>query len=281
MKTLISDLKQAITAPRNDGKLHFSQHLQHDRHTALYYKFGYPVKDEQPWGNVFPLLQGTGVHETVHAMMHDMVDLYWPEKPVSTTLDGYEWTGTVDAYILHEGQHWILDYKTISGAGMEYLHDKPKPEHVLQVSAYYHFSPKPVDKDWKTAILYLPSSPDYRRRWSEPVFMEFEPLSKDTILERMREVHAGIEWYAESGIGPAPPQGEAKWKKKGNKYELWYTPHYSSLFCPWKINDEHEYDSCGCSKEKRMLMATFEDGELSTESFSEAYIMDLIGLPDV
>lgn len=256
MKSLISNIKYETNSPRNDNLLHFSTHLQHDRHTAIYMQHSYPEDTwDRPWMNTLPLFQGTAIHEQLHKIMADKYLEYKPEVPVWGNKDfQYVWTGTADAYIHdHDDKHWLIDYKTISGTSFEYL-DGAKPEHVLQISAYYHFN---VDeKPDKCAILYLPTTPDYRRRWPEPTLIEVVPMSKTDLYHRMHTVEHAIEKYAKLGELPQPPKGEYKWKKnaKEKRWDLWWWPHYTSMFCPWKGQKE---DPCGCSKFNRVFIGSW------------------------
>lgn len=271
---IVDRLKRALSEPRNDEMLHFSQHLQHDRHTALYMEYGYPTVD-YPWGRIFPLVQGTGVHETIHATMQKLYPKYVPEHEIKAKDKSLEfpWLGTADAYVEIDGEVWLLDYKTISGAGMGFLTDQPKPEHILQVSAYYHFGPT---QDCKTAVLYLPSSPGYTKKWEEPAFISFDPVEKYTLLQRMKEAENAIWDYKEYSRLPATPEGEWAWKKRGKMYKLEYRPHYTTMFCPWASLVD---DPCGCSNETGKTVATYKDGDLTIDE-EYAIIVEKIGLPD-
>lgn len=259
MKSLIENIKYETNKARNDGLLHFSTHLQHDRHTAIYHKHGYPENTwDKPWMNTLPLLQGTAIHDYIHNIMKDKYTVYDAEVPISGSDKlGYAWTGTADAYVVDDdGVFWLLDYKTISGTSFEYL-DGAKPEHILQISAYYHFHYHPKHGyPKKCAIVYLPTTPDYRRRWPEPVIIEVDPIPWMDLYHRMNTVEFHIKRYATTGELPQPPKGEYKWKqnKKENHWELWWYPHYSSLFCPWKGQEE---DPCGCSKFTRYVVGTW------------------------
>lgn len=271
----VEDIKEALSVPRNDAALHFSQHLQHDRHTVLYHSYGYP-KVMQPWGRVFPLVQGTGVHETMHSLMSGLYPKYVPEHEIFADTDWFDctWTGTADAYVEdNDGQVWLLDYKTISGPGMEFLGDEPKEDHIWQVSAYYHFGPT---QNCRTGVLYLPSSAGYKRDWSEPRFIEFEPLSYETLSVRMMEVETAIEAYKASGALPDWPDGSYSWKKKGKNYELLYRPHYTSMFCPWASLAD---DPCGCSNQTQKVVAKWTNGTLNVEDGYDK-IVEEIGEPD-
>jgi len=278
MKRLISNLKHSLLVPRDDGLLHFSSHLQHDRHTALYHTLGYPAGPvDSSWQRTFPLLQGTGVHDTIHAKMADLYPKYVPEHEIYSPLTdwSYQWVGTADAYVEDEdGQVWLLDYKTISGAGMSLMGDAPKREHILQVSAYYHFGPT---QDVRTAIVYLPTGPDYKRRWAEPMFMEFEPLSYDVIRWRMQAVEYAVSDYKQNGVLPDSPEGSFSWKSKGkDKWDLVYRPHYSSMFCPWAHLVD---DPCGCSEDESFIAATIRDKTLNVTSTYEEIVAEY-GYPD-
>jgi hypothetical protein len=281
MSILIEDLKASLSAPRNDGLLHFSQHLQHDRHTALYAEHGYPT-DNPTWGRMFPLVQGTGIHETIHLHMKDICEMYAPEHPVECKRGEFTWTGTVDAFAKYDDKHWILDYKTISGAGMFFLGDEPKPEHVLQVSAYHAFKPESGINNWRTAIIYLPSSPDYKKNWEEPRMIEFEPSSRDEILQRMFEVETAILAYKYSGELPDPPAPSYAWKKRPGKsskrtYDLMYKPHFTNLFCPWASQLD---DPCGCSADKAKSVAVWNSEDELTIEEGYARIVEEIGKPE-
>ena len=282
MQSLIDALKASLSEPRNDGVLHFSQHLQHDRHTVLYMAHGYPSVVPS-WGRLFPLVQGTGVHETLHDHMRKICKTYLAEYPISVTNSipnqRYVWGGTVDAFAEIEDQHWILDYKTISGPGMLFLEDAPKPDHVLQVSAYNAFKPDGIVDHWRAAVMYFPSSSDYKNNWHEPRFVEFEPISKQDIIKRMVEVEDAIDQYKANSLLPDAPEGTYTWKKKPRTkkvtYELLYRPHYTTLFCPWASLVD---DPCGCSEDKSKVIATFCDDELN---FDDEYgiIVEKIGVP--
>jgi hypothetical protein len=256
MKSLISNIKQDTNAARNDLLLHFSTHLQHDRHTAIYHKQGYPTDTwDRPWMNTLPLLQGTAIHNHLHSILPDYYQSYEAEQPVNASRENFKyfWTGTVDAYIIdHDDTLWLIDYKTISGSSFEYL-DGPKPEHVMQASAYYHFNTITPDK---MAIVYLPTSADYRRRWPEPEVMEFEPISLDDMRARIIQVEHAIDVYYGLHKLPDYPQGEYKWRenKKLKCWDLWYYPHYSTMFCPWKGQED---DPCGCSNDKRLCVGSW------------------------
>ena len=276
---LVDRIKDALNMPRDDGMLHFSQHLQHDRHTAIYMKHGYPIVD-QPWGRMFPLVQGTGIHETIHMLMPDICDAYLPEHKITVT-DGlkYTWTGSVDAFAKYQDSYWLLDYKTISGAGMMFLGDEPKDEHRWQVSAYHAFRPE-SDQTWRTAILYFPSSPDYKRNWEEPRMIEFTPYPKEVMLERMREVEEAIDAYKEDGSLPAFLPPTWKWKKRGQTWHLEQRPHFTSLFCPWgSLHD----DPCGCSAQEVVIIAKWKAGKLKVEpayAIIAEKVIETIGEPD-
>ena len=250
MQSLIDIIKAKVVQPRNDGVLHFSSHLANDRHTVLGYSYGIP-SSVKPWANTLPLLQGSGIHEYIHSILSKCDELrYMPEKPIWAGREYefmYQWGGTADAYVQESSSRdvWLIDYKTISGTSLEFL-DGPKKEHVLQVSAYYHFGPK--FDNMRAGILYLPTGPNYKRQWSEPVFYEIMPLDKDFLVERIREIESAIskfDFNDESTV-PAVEPGEYKWKKikKDNCWEVSYHPHYSYLFCPWK---DMSVDVCGCS----------------------------------
>jgi len=273
---IVENLKAFLSAPRNDDRLHFSQHLQHDRHAVLYHAYGYP-STVPAWGRMFPLIQGTGVHETIHHAMKSLYPKYKPEYEIIAEHSKlkYRWGGTADAYVEIDDTMWLLDYKTISGPGMMFLGDYPKPDHVWQVSAYYHFGPT---QNVKTAVLYLPSTSDYKNRWEEPRFLEFKPHAKTAVLTRMREVETSIENWKRSGILPEGPSGKWQWKKKGRSqtWSLIYKPHYTTMFCPWGgLYD----DPCGCSMEETITAGTFKDGDLKIDK-KYAIIIDEIGLPN-
>ena len=255
MQSLINNIKSKIAEPRNDGVLHFSSHLTNDRHTVLSHFYGIP-HTVKPWANTLPLLQGSGIHDYIHTLMGKSKEFrYMPEKPITVGDEygfKYKWGGTADAYVQepNNSEVWLIDYKTISGTSLEFL-DGPKREHILQVSAYYHFGPQ--FDNMRVGILYLPTTPNYRRQWSEPVFYEIISIDKDYLIERMHSIERLITLFNEkvaygAGSEAAPPieRGEYKWKqiKKDNCWEVSYHPHYSYLFCPWK---DEEIDVCGCS----------------------------------
>jgi hypothetical protein len=260
MKSLIDVIKRETNAPRNDGMLHFSSHLMNDRHTVLYWHHGYPEgRWDRPWANTLPLLQGTAMHEQLHKIMHEHHSPYASEIQINVDEFKYPWTGTVDAYIEDEnGNVLLLDYKTISGSSFSFL-DGPKPEHLMQVSAYFHFGMPRVSR---VGILYLPTSPDYRRRWHEPVFYEVKPLPREAIVGRINAVEAAIDAYPYELPDYAPGTTEWKYSKKYKHWEHWSRPHYSSLFCPWK--DDWENDKCNCSSQKPELLEVSDEAPEET-----------------
>ena len=258
MPSLIDTIKTAVLHPRQDEYLHFSTDLQNPRHTAIASLHGIPmpVDEHQHWGNVVPLLQGTAIHEQLHKIMADNYSYYQPEVTIGPVIGGtYYWIGTADAYVEIGGEYWLIDYKTISGASLEFLHDKPKPEHHMQISAYNYFGDI---KTTRMGILYLPMSPDYRRRWHEPIMMEVEPLPYSIIEARMIEVEFAVSRYHSTGELPPPNEGTFEWKysKKSKGWEYWWKPHFSSRFCPWQ-HDEN--DPCGCSKQKAEMLDFSEE----------------------
>ena len=271
MNDLINIIKQHTLSPRNDSMLHFSQHLTHNRHTALYYWFGYPGIVNEPWMNTLPLLQGNAMHNEIHRIMDEAYNIdYVSEVPVIPDEDlfVYPWMGTADAYVRIGDERWLIDYKTISGAGITFL-QKPRLEHTLQVSCYYHFNKPLYDAD-RVGILYLPMSADYKRRWHEPQFFEIEPMPKEVLMQHIASVESDISIYQSTRLLPAWPEGEYKWKqnKRNKDYELHYKPHYSSMFCPWRYYGDD--DPCGCSQQKPMLVGKVDydmnviDGEEET-----------------
>lgn len=278
--SLIDALKHELSIPRDDKALHFSQHLQHDRHTVLYWSEGYPHVVPS-WGRMFPLIQGTGVHETIHTTMSKLYPKYVPEHEIIGIDDAlrYPWKGSADAYVEMNDQVWLLDYKTISGAGMSFLNGQPKPEHILQVSAYYHFGPV---QTCKAAVVYFPSSPNYAKSWDEPVMLEFEPIPKNELLGRMVEVERLISDYLEEGVLPDPPASSYTWKKygKAQTWRLEERPHYTSMFCPWASFTD---DPCGCSNATTRTIGTYKKGTLKSEPGCDIMvkeIVDDIGVPD-
>lgn len=272
MKRLIDIIKYETNKPRNDNMLHYSSHLMHDRHTAVYYKHGYPEDTwNRPWMNTLPLLQGTSIHEELHSMMEDQPFPYSAEVEIRNNDSKYPWTGTVDAYLEDEdGSIVLLDYKTISGTSFGFLNG-PKPEHVWQVSAYYHYGMPGVDK---VGILYLPTTADYKRRWPEPVYFEVEPVTREDMDVRIAHVEEHISAYAETGWLPMWPEGERSWKenKRHKNWEWWYKPHYSTMYCPWK---GAEFDPCGCSEDKSERLGIIDyDGNVlegDEDLVAEAY----------
>jgi hypothetical protein len=278
MRHLPDHIISAFSTTRNDGMLHFSQHLQHDRHTAIYAKHGYP-ETKKTWKQLFPLIQGTAVHEALHAVMRDSLDYYEEELPVTVDnpLFSYTWTGTADGYMQHEGETWLIDYKTISGPSVDFL-DGAKPEHIWQISAYYHFG-KPVDR---LGILYLPTSGNYKKQWAKPLFFEITPIGKEELLARMVEVEDACKEYAEMGLLPPSPTGSYKWKKRNGKswyrvYDLMYKPHFTNLFCPWA---GLETDLCGCSLEEPRSIAVWDSDDKLTIEEGYDIIVEEAGKPE-
>ncbi len=259
MNRLISVIKEQTNSPRNDEMLHFSSHLMNDRHTVLYWYYGYPEDTwDKPWANTLPLLQGTAIHEQLHSIMSEHHTPYASEISIINKDFKYPWTGTVDAYTEDEnGNVVLLDYKTISGTSFTFL-DEPKPEHVMQVSAYFHYGMPRVSR---VGILYLPTSPDYRRRWHEPVYYDVTPHPREALDGRIMQIESAIDAYPV--MLPDPVMGTKEWKynKKEKQWECWLRPHYSSMFCPWKDTED---DPCGCSNQKPELLEVSDEAPEAT-----------------
>lgn len=247
---MIDVIKRVTLEPRNDRMLHFSQHLTHNRHTVLYWEYGYPSNPDQPWANTLPLLQGNSIHNEIHRIMEEHHKPYVFERMIIPDENfKFKWCGTADGYTEDEhGKTCLIDYKTISGAGMTFL-DSPKPEHIMQVSCYYHFDIVKVDRVF---ILYLPTSMDYKRQWHEPTTFEVIPIPKQDIIDTITGVESDILVYSSTRMLPPIPEGSYMWKenKRNKTWELSYRPHYSTVYCPWRVLGED--DPCGCSKEKPM-----------------------------
>jgi hypothetical protein len=274
LKSLIDAIKGEVNAPRADDHLHFSTDLQNPRHTCISWVHGVPFVDK-PWMNTFPLLQGTAVHEYVHTvMLNEPGWNYISEKPIKVTDRYYPWTGTADAYLTNPaGERWLVDYKTVSGTSLSFM-DGPKPDHIMQVSAYYHFGP--TIPNMRVGILYLPSSPDYKRHWSEPIFYEIEPLSLEEVTKQMSYIEECIYLYTQYEVLPKAFSGEYVWKKKYKYWQLVYKPHYTNMFCPWQSFAD---DPCGCSNDTYKVVAEWKKGTLSIEEGYDKIVEDK-GMPD-
>lgn len=264
---------------RNDDYLHFSSHLQHMRHAVVSYTHGYP-EVQRGWGNIAQLFMGTAMHEEIHRVMADtFAPNYFDEISVPIVeVEGVGWTGTADAVVDVNGQRWLVDYKTTSSQTFEYLNGQPKDDHILQVSAYYHFLPLDlITPGTKCGVLYIPTSPNFSRKWAEPQFMEFEPLPRDDIMGIMKETATAIALYRDEEVLPPVPEGEWKWtsnKRKGVK-ELIYKPHWSTRYCPWAALFD---DPCGCSEEQSVFGGTYhiETGEFNLEPVTKHLSDDFI-----
>ena len=229
---------------------------------------------------IFPLLQGTAIHEQLHKILGEdsRIQDYHPEVPIVPEDEGfmYPWGGTADAFVRMNDKWTLIDYKTISGAGLSFIGDEPRPEHIMQVSCYYHLN---YCQPENVQIMYIPVSADYKRRWSEPLVFDITPISKHSICEIIDGVERDISVYASTKMLPPAPEGEYKWKqnKRNKNYELFYNPHYSSLFCPWRYMGED--DPCGCSQQKRMMIGKVDYERTVIEGDEEtllAYVDEIV-----
>jgi hypothetical protein len=244
---------------RNDGKLHFSSHLQHARHAVLAHEIGYP-ETRKEWGSVAQLVSGTAMHEELHRIMGAaLAPEYHSEITVPPiNINGIEWTGTADAVTVLDGQRWLIDYKNTSSMTFDYLNGKPKDDHILQVSAYYYFLPEElIQPGTKCGVLYIPSSANFSRKWADPTFLEFEPVPYDDVVGVMQTTGDAIHQYRKDGTLPAAPTGEWSWKmnKRKNVQELLYKPHWASRYCPWSSLFD---DPCECSTEGIVFGGTYD-----------------------
>lgn len=254
-------LMEHANSVRNDGMLHFSSALQHDRHAVLGYVHGYP-EIERKWGDVAQLITGTAIHEYMHTLMLDKFGetAYRHEVTVEPIdVGGYLWTGTADAVVSVDDTTWLIDYKTTSSNTFEYLNGRPKDEHIMQMSAYYHllYDSGLSSYDARCGVLYIPTSPTFNRKWADPTFMEFEPLTYDTVYFQMDWVGTCINVYKEANLLPEIPDGEWSWKfdKRAKKWKFNYKPHWSTRFCPWAPLID---DPCGCSTSEIIVGGTYD-----------------------
>jgi hypothetical protein len=278
LKSLIDTIKEVTLSPRNDKALHFSQHLTHNRHTALYWWYGYPTNTDQPWANTLPLLQGNAIHNELHSIMSEHHKPYVSERLIVPDEDfAYPWRGTADAYTENDkGEVCLIDYKTISGAGMTFL-DEPKYEHLLQVSCYHHFDTVHSSHIY---IMYLPTSMDYARKWHEPQILKVDPVSKEELISIIRGVESDISIYQSTRMLPDWPEGNYIWKenKRNKNWELSYRPHYTTMYCPWRVLGED--DPCGCSGDKPVKIGTWSPKDNKIVGDEDTIRAYLINNPD-
>jgi len=152
-------------------------------------------------------------HERVYAALRRRGELVGCEEELPDLPaigNGFRgWTGRLD-YIrrLPNGQMRIGDIKTSHPNWIQYNKDGngyPKPEHVMQVSTYWHYWHYRDDLDPMVEVVYLDRG---GQNPSHPTV--FEPLPLGYIRERMAEYE---EWLSSDELPPLLPSG-VKWGQK-------------------------------------------------------------------
>lgn len=191
------------------------------------------------------------------------------------------WAGTADWLFWDwEKRCFVLgDLKTIRGEGMYYVErDGAKPEHIAQLSAYYHAlkdSGMPLRRGF--FVCYLPMNPDSDKRMEsvEPVMIDCIPMSKDYLhgimQEKWEKSQAYLEWFkngepnwAMSSYGdhnrflnpklepPTPREQKTFWDRKAGIYNIKLVPSWKTKYCPYPN------ELCDCSEQGETKIGHYE-----------------------
>lgn len=239
-----------------DGLLHASTDIVGSlRHTML--RLAGAPKAPEKIASLIRLETGT----MWHTRLNGVLDRNWRgpvthEIPVGAGLpEG--WGGTADTLLSIDDGYYLLDYKTTKGEGIQYvLQDGAKPEHVAQVSAYYHALVNMGFNMVGCGVWYIPMNEDYKAEDGViPTLQELKPLPKGPLFEDMAIRRLQVDAYLQS-LSIVPPSGfglstasdvlyyltdelapvmerEQKLMKKGGQYNVVLFPHWSSMFCPY------------------------------------------------
>ena len=170
------------------------------------------------------------------------------------------------------------DLKTTKGEGMYYIErDGAKPDHVAQLSAYYHAlvaSGMPVRKRMFVCYLPLSADSDGRVEEVEPVIAPVTPWPKDDLwslmTERWEQTQEYLEWFANdepnlamSSYGyhnlfinaklaaPLARDQRMFWDKTKQQYDVKLVPDWRTKFCPYPI------ELCNCSEQGQTKIGHF------------------------
>lgn len=243
----------------NDGLLHSSSHMVGPlRHVQLDVA-GAPKLPEGLIRQV-PMYTGT----MWHAWLNDRIKSLGIPAMMEVKLTPWlpqGWGGTADLFIYNpEFQAFVLvDAKTTKGDSLKWIKkDGAKPEHVHQVSSYWHAAKKmglPLAKE--ALVFYLPMT-DTRDKNEivEPLEIMVTPLPARALHAEMKSRKDAVAAYVDSlpfGYDPngpalavetylteelAPVPGRTQVLKRAYKTgvdEVLLVPHWSSMFCAYPL----------------------------------------------
>lgn len=255
---VIDALHNSLRAERReeDGLLHCSSDLLGSLRHAQLRIAGAPTLTSELLSDI-TLKTGTMWHEYLGEVLQNKGVPVVRELSVTPWLpEG--WAGTAD-YLFFDPEHqaWVLaDLKTMKGEGIRFVKkDGAKPEHLWQLSAYYHAL---VDAGFEIvdrfSIIYLPKNDTPDKNDSvEPVVADCKPLPKELLWEVMEErrnelmiylptVKAQDAYVTPWIADPMPRVQKMWWNSKTEVFDVKLVPHWSSAYCPYPN------ELCDCSE---------------------------------
>lgn len=170
-------------------------------------------QSEDDYGSLMTMKIGTLTHDWLEGILYDDSDLnlLGPEWEVVATewdLTPYlpdKWTGTADYVFVHKPTDTVVvgDLKTIKPEAVAYLGNRPKPEHVTQVSCYHAAVQKWIDKDIEEMpgttlhpdifVCYAPKSKDSRQQTILPTIKT--ATAETNVIARMHTISFAVDKY--------------------------------------------------------------------------------------
>lgn len=181
------------------------------------------------------------------------------------------WGGRVDflCWDKEKRAFCLVDLKTTKGEGIKWIRNRPKQEHVWQLSAYYHALREARFPLLSTfTLFYLPMN-NVMGENPEPLLIDCKPVPKETVWTVMEERWHRVLGYLDSipaksidnhssfvasTLADPIPRIQKIFRNK-DKQEVRLVPHWSTMFCPY------ENDLCDCNTQGQTKIGEFVDGE--------------------
>lgn len=264
-----------------DGLMHPSSHLLGSLRHAQLDVAGAPQQGES-MAQMITLWTGTMWHDWLERTIQKLGVPAMFEVNLTPWMPA-GWGGTADAFIWspHDKAFVLLDIKTTKGEGMFWIRrDGAKPDHVWQLSTYWHAARMAGIPLVRTcAVCYLPKNDTSKKdEVIEPLLVEFTPLPWEHLRTEMESRREAVDDYlasledrkrelkAEGFAGPfgaepahwlTPALHEVqprvqKLVHAGDAFELKLAPHWSAAYCKFDV------DLCDCSTQGTTKIGTWE-----------------------
>jgi hypothetical protein len=256
---LVSAIHESLREDRRppDGLLHCSGDLVGSLRHSMLRAAGAPTVESELISDI-RLMTGTFWHRYVGSVLVERGVPFMQEVRLDKWLpEG--WAGTADWLFWNEdyGAFALGDLKTTKGEAMKFIgKDGVKPEHLWQLSAYWHaLHDAGIPLITGIAVLYLPmNNTQDKQEQIEPILHECDPLSREVVHEEMERRWAATKAYLAS-LDPhepvfvnehlAPEQERVQklwWNKTRQTFDVKLVRHWSADFCPYPN------ELCACSE---------------------------------